>query len=389
MVAYNHTWLNNLSIDQEAEAAFEEKLIDDKELAAIKASYPVGFYTPNPFIRFGLFILTVIIASLAFGLITLMLFTSSGEDALGGMLIFYAILCYIALEMMVQSKFHYRSGVDDALICMSVVFLISGLNNVTNISFTSNAIIILISTLYMAIRFADMLMSAVSFLALLATVFLVYEKAGPYAKASMPFLMIVVCLFIYFFTKKGLKNKHFHNYYSSLTLIEFLSLLCLYAAGNYFVVREAGSMMYEINLPENAGIPMGWLFWILTMLLPVAYIFAGLYKKDIILLRAGLILIAFTVFTVRYYYSVFPMEVPMTIGGALMILISYLFIRYLKEPKHGFTYKEASRKHALDKLNAEALIITGTMGTGPAGPSGSTTQFGGGSGGGAGATGAY
>jgi Ca2+/Na+ antiporter len=164
-----------------------------------------------------------------------------------------------------------------------------------------------------------------------------------------------------------------------------VALVCLYAAGNYFVVREASVAMFNLNLAEGQSIPFGWLFWIFTVAIPIACIVRGLQNKDAVLLRVGLLLVAAIVFTVRYYYHMVPAETAMVIGGMIFIVLAYALIKYLHEPKYGFTYKEQQDKFFMDKLQVESLVIAQTF-AGPAAPSAdSGTQFGGGSGSGGGA----
>ncbi|WP_449435710.1 hypothetical protein [Pedobacter steynii] len=63
MIIYNNIWLANLLIREEAQKARKAEAISIDEQKKIADKYPVGFYTPNIFIRIGLFILTCIIVS--------------------------------------------------------------------------------------------------------------------------------------------------------------------------------------------------------------------------------------------------------------------------------------------------------------------------------------
>ena len=118
MIAYNNEWLNNLQVRNEADKANEDNCISKEEKEKIDAAYPAGFYTPNPFVRIGLFILTCVIAIFSLGLVSLMFLSSGSEKTIGGLFLFFGVVIYVALEVMV-SKNHYRSGVDDALLWMA------------------------------------------------------------------------------------------------------------------------------------------------------------------------------------------------------------------------------------------------------------------------------
>ena len=116
----------------------------------------------------------------------------------------------------------------------------------------------------------------------------------------------------------------------------------------------------------------------------------GIQKKDAVLIRMGLILIAAIVFTVRYYYHFFPTETAMMIGGLIMIAIAYTLIKYLKVPKHGFIDEEQNDSTSIARKQIESLIIAETFGqTKIETQTGNNTEFGGGSGGGGGAGGDF
>ncbi len=178
------------------------------------------------------------------------------------------------------------------------------------------------------------------------------------------------------------------NYLNGLLLISITALICFYAAGNYFVVREASVSMLGLDLKEGESIPFGLLFWIFTIIIPIMYIVRGIQKKDAVLLRVGLLLVAAIIFTVRYYYHLMPAEIAMVLGGIIFIGIAWALIKYLETPKFGFTHKDQNDGFFMVKLQVESLVIAQTF-TGPQLPTDTGTQFGGGTGGGGGASGEF
>src|SRR4029079_18756723 len=104
----------------------------------------------------------------------------------------------------------------------------------------------------------------------------------------------------------------------------------------------------------------GWLFWIFTLLIPPAYIIYGVIKKDFLIMRTGLALIAATIFTVKYYYSILPAEVEMLGAGLMLVALSYALIKYLTMPTHGYTSGNIYQSKN-DVLNVEALIVAETF----------------------------
>ena len=198
--------------------------------------------------------------------------------------------------------------------------------------------------------------------------------------------MMIVAAIISFFSSRNKKKESVKFYTECLLMTEIISLLCLYAAGNYFVVREASISMFHLDLKENESIPFGWLFWIFTIFIPFFYLIKGIFKKDILLIRMGLLLIAVIIFTVRYYYHILPAETAMIIGGIILIAGAYSLIKYLREPKSGFTDVENKNDNNLHQIEALAMVQTFNQ---TQIDTGNQTTFGGGSGGGGGAGGNF
>ena len=388
MIAYNKTGLDNLAIQRAVQQAADNNCISREEQDTVKKQYPTGFYTPNIFIRIALFLATSVIASFTLGFFSLILLAGNGgADAFGVLSVFFGFLTYAALEFFVGRKKQYKSGVDDALGWISASFFVSGVNMVGNISLLGNAILILLIAGFFLVRFPNRLVSIVAVLALLAVVFLGAAKLGPMAKAITPFLLMLVTALVYIVAKHQLNNNNWKYYTRCMTIITVTALVCFYFCANYFIVREASNEMFDLHLQDGQSIPYGWVFWMFTILIPLFYIFRGIQKKDIILLRTGLLLVAFTVFTVRYYYAVMPPEMVMVLAGSILIGLAYTFMQYLKQPKHGFTYLPVATDNVMDKVNIEALVIAQTFAAQV--PVANTTSFGGGSGGGAGASGEF
>jgi len=386
MIAYNNKWLNNLLIRKEADKAYQSACISKEEKEQVYTAYPSGLYTPNLFVRLGLFILTIIIALFTLGLFFLF-FISAREEQVGGMIFFFGLILYAALEFMVN-KNHYNSGVDDALLLTCPIGIICGLNILSTISWLANAIFIFILALYLFLRFTNRIMAAVTGLAFIAIVFLSFIKLGETAKALAPFAVMITAAFIFLFVQRLIKKEKSKQYRDGLLMVSITALVCFYAAGNYYVVRETSIALFNLNLQEGESMPVAWLFWIFTVTIPILYIVRGIQKKDVVFLRIGLLLIAAMVFTVRYYYHVMPIESAAVIAGILFIVLAYALIKYLEEPRHGFTYKKEDDAFFMDKVQIESLLIAQAF-TGTATPTDSGTQFGGGTGGGGGATGDY
>jgi len=395
MIIYNKTWLNNLHVHHQIDDAHEENCITVDEIKLVKEKYPVGFYTPGIFIRIGLFILTFIIVFFSFGLLSLMLFSGRVGDWFGWAYIF-GMAVYIALEQMVRKKNHYRSGVDDALLWICCGFVVGGfvwmLSSLDSNSYHNHyieiSVFICILSLYLTLRFADTVMNAITCLAFLSIVFFTWKSIGAFGITTMPFIMMIVSGTMYILSFQLNKKTEASYYQNCLIVVQTISLIALYAAGNYYIVDELSGQIN--NTAIRGQIPFGWFFWIWTMVLPFTYIFKGIYNKNTILLRIGLSLIVASIVTFRNYHHILSTEAALTLGGIILIAVVYGAIKYLKSSPHGFTYTDTGKADIMDRIKVESLIIGETLGHTPnAAPAASNNKFGGGDFGGGGSGGSY
>jgi hypothetical protein len=391
MIAYNEKSLDALVINEEAVRALKKQLISKEEHAAIANAYRADLYSPNLFIRIGLFILTAVIASTTYGL-SFVMFNTFGIVLNNDNIIFiitliFGVSSYAVLELMVQHSRHYRSGVDDALLWTSLGFIVFGISIYSHLTPLSTSVLIFILSLAASIRFANSVMSAVMFGSFISIIFFSITPMGTIGKAILPFVVMVISICVYLLL---LNNKHktsLRHYKYCFIMLEVLSLVTIYVSGNYFVVRELSVLMFDLRLPADASITGGWFFWICTFFLPFLYIVRGLQAKDHVILRTGLLLIAATVFTFRYYYSVAPIEQVMVTGGIIMIIVAYAVMRYLQAPRYGITDKPLDIENIEGGLQVESLVVAETFNEVPSPDEG--FRFGGGSTGGGGATGQF
>jgi hypothetical protein len=390
MIAYNPKSLDNLLINGEAALALHHDLISKEEAAAIEKAYPANMYSPNLFIRIGLFLLTAVIILMSLGLFCLIMLNGS-DQKLGIILFVSSLFTYGALEFLIREKKHYRSGIDDAMIWLSGGFMVFAVNIVasSSIPVLGQAVLIFILAFWFLLRFGNVLMGGLAFISFFAIVFYSVIPVGGMAKMAMPFLLMAMSFFIYWLIRKNKNNNRLRHYKACCTFIEILALITLYIAGNYFVVREVSNSMFHLYLKEGESIPGGWFFWITTVLLPAVYIFRGIQKRDAILLRTGLIFVAAVVFTVRYYHSVAPLEIAMSIGGIVMICVAWFITKYLTPHKNGITHAQPNDPKIAGLLQLESLVVTQTFHQTTAPEPDKQFDFGGGSGGGAGSSGGY
>jgi hypothetical protein len=347
----------------------------------IAYSHKENTYTPNPFVRIGLFALTFVLSILAFGLLCLMFYLGHSGGSIYVLCTIWAVLIYIALEWTVSKNGHFHSGIDDALLWVTVLFAAVGLTQAGD-GMYNGWICLICGLLFLwgVVRFADRVMAVGCLLAFLGALCL---SVSP---LIAPLLMAAFSLSVYLAANGLQDDPRIGSYAPILQVLTYVSLLTLYGSLNDFAVREGGASLLHIEL--SAGLPFGWLFWTFTGFLPVLFLSLGILGRNRALIDCGLATLAATIVTIRYYYHLLPTEVAMTAGGVLLIGISYGLIRFLREPRGGFTSEELNPSSG--SAVVESLVIAQAFGPKTALPpdQGGTT-LGGGSFGGGGAGGTF
>jgi hypothetical protein len=384
MLAYNTAHLKNRDLRTAAEEACRKGYIPEETLQTVKAQLPDPLYTPNMFVRIGLFLLTAII-QLAFAGLMLLMTDGNGVE---GMLFITGLIAYGILEFFVRSG-HYRSGVDDALLWGSIGFMYGSLLAMLSHVEGGTALWLLLPFLLLGIiRFKDTFCTALLLVNLAAIIVWYCSQMGDAGMAAAPFIVLVGSGLGLWMVVRSEKSWHHSLYSNCWHVAKSVLLLLLYAAGNVYMIGEVANHM-DAPMPAGSPVATGF-FWLWTVLIPFAYIGWGIRKKDRIILDAGLLLIAAVVFTVRYYYSIMPLEQVMVLGGLVLVSLAAWLIRYLKTPKKGFTYEvipDDTPEWA--KRQIESLIIAETMARPAAVAPEQGFEFGGGQSGGGGASSSY
>jgi hypothetical protein len=377
--AYNENWLKNLSIIKEAKRWRDEDLISKEQLTSIREAYVSSFYHPNVMIRILLFVATLIALAGVSGLLALMFLDGGAENVIAALCLIYGLGSFLFLDVVFIGKNnHYKSGVTEALLYHCIGFTIggfAGLYEFENILLTIVICFLVFS--FSAFRYIDLISTICAVLSFAGIVFYIPYEAGETIRQVIPVVFIIVFTPLYFLVK-GIKKKPSTDVWTGpLILVESLCLLFIYAAGNYLVVRELSVALMNLSLEDGQDIPLAFLFYALTIIIPITYLYFGIKNKDIILLRVSLVVLAFSVFTFKFYYSTGHPEITLTLAGVVLLTVSLYLFRYLKVPKNGFT-RETILKEKWANMNVEAFIISQTLG----GNAVTTTENTGGGGGG-------
>lgn len=380
MKGYTENWVENLKFKAKLESWFKSNLLNQEELDLGNDYFKEDFYKPNWFILIGLFIFTNIAVSFTTTTFLAMVGIFDSKIGLSIALLIVSIGSFVALEYFIKTKKLYRSGIDNALLYLALGFLYFSILIFFDfsISIYYYPLILFVINIPAFIRYADPLVAIVLFFSFFIFVFL-FASSFSLGKTILPFLLMSFSALVYFFSKRTLISLY---YIDSLLIVETLSFIVFYLAGNYLVVREANAILN--NNSPSIEIPFGVLFWVFTFTIPFIYIFIGIQKKDRKAIIVGLLGFGFSIFTFRYCFSVLRLEWAFTLGGLFLISFSLLALKYLKNSRFNLSieYNEATKLSKLESIIAAQAFQTNTssddnlkMGGGDFGGGGSEQSY--------------
>ncbi len=343
MIAYNKGWLKNMYLQDQAREALANNCISKDDYQYLVETHPVGFQTHNIYLRIGYGLLTLFVLSFSSGLFSAVftLFNNISFVLIGSGVVYYGLLELVVINRMN----HYNSGADNMVALMSVSCLIGGFFSIfykyDNPHLLPIAFFTFIVCLLMAIRLVDSLLSMATAFSWLCFLLLAYLKLGSFATASAPFVLMIASFVLYIITNRARYSRSLLLFRSCNLYVSALALVCLYLSGNYYVVSELGRLLLDAGTNRAGGLPMGWFFWCWTILTPIVYIGLGIAKRDILLIRIGLVLVAVAVATYRYYYSIMSPDKALILAGFLLVAVGGGLLMYLKIPRGGFTIVDA------------------------------------------------
>lgn len=377
MILFNKQLLDNEALNDEADTLYKGGFISKEQKKLIEKKLPVLKSQHNILVRLGFFLLGSFLYSSICGTISLL--GLSGENA------FFEICCYlfavvgfVGAELLAKQNYH-NHGLDDAFILGALLNLGIAVGITTDGYEIVIALFLAAGSMFMFLRYLYLWAMLVFCLAVSALLFFGMFEFGQIGKAILPFVTMIFAAVFYFFTKEKIKRLKVIYYYNGLLLANSFCLIMFYFSCNYLIVRELSVELLGTDVKPGSDIPFAYFFYAFTLIVPLIYLTQALKTKDRIMLWISFLAITFSIYTVRFYYSVLPIEVALTFGGIILFGIAYFSIKNLKEKESGLTFRPDRINHSEALLNAEALIVASAFGMKPeVKPETSPMEFGGG-----------
>jgi hypothetical protein len=298
-------------------------------------------------------------------------------------LFFFALVGLLGLEFLVH-KNYYKHGLDDAFIVCTQISLYVGIGVNLDSTLMAYLAMFILGTLF-CIRYVNALSILVSCTGLMAFVFFAITEHSIISSALLPFIAFIIAVLLYVLYLKLNSIRPFYFYKIEFQCLKIFSLVLGCFSLNYMVVRELSISLLNIDVQPGEDIPLAFLFYATTFIIPVFYIFYSLYKKERLFLFIGLLALPYSFFTIRYYHQIIPLEIAFVIGGLILFIISCFAIKKIQFNETGITFIPARGSDNVILKNAQALIVSTQMPNAPI-PNQGDMPFGGGgfSGGGAG-----
>lgn len=376
MIVYDAKIVDNEILVNEADTLYKGGFISKEQKQFIKKELPVFRSQNNILVRIGFFLLGSFLYGSICGAISII--GMNAENA------YFKICCYIfaavgfaGSELLAKQNFR-NHGLDDAFILGAILNIGFAIGITTDGYESVIAFFMALASLLMFLRYLHLLSMLVFCLSITAFLFFQMFEFGEIGKTILPFTAMIFAAICYFLTKKLINNLMKNYYYNGLLLANSFCLILFYLSCNYLVVRELSAELLGAEVKPGTDIPFAFFFYGFTFVVPIVYLVQALKTKNRIMLWISFLAIGFSIYTIRFYYAVLPIEVALTLGGLVLFAIAYFSIKKLKEKESGITFKADRINHSDNFLNAEALIVASTFGIKPEVKVDSPMEFGGG-----------
>ena len=381
MIALDKLLLKNTMLVSESKSLKDSGFITADQWKTIQLRYPIFKTSDNILIRIGFFLLGILLYSSIIGAVSLLALPIIDNNH-EFMLFVYSAIGVVISELLVRKKY-YGHGLDDVFILgfQLIQGVAVGMTTESPIAaFTTLFIVGLIS----AIRYVNTISALFALIGITGVVSIFVLDFGIVDKMYLSFVMLFLGIGLYGIYAKLNPDPDLIIYKNALLVLQAYSLILVCLSVNYLVVRELSQVLMGIIINGNNDIPLSFVFYVLTFLMPVLYIIISLKQKTRTMFIIGLLALGFAIFSIQYYYSFMPPEIALVLAGILLFVSAYFCIQKLKHKESGITFMRDKNSNTNSLLYAQATIINSRLNTEVNAPEQNMTFGGGGfSGGGA------
>lgn len=366
MIVYPSESVKNLQLIQQIQDEAAYTGITAAEIGAIAKAHPVTFYISTFLVRAGLFLLTVVIVFASSALLSLLFGGLMRDKNLPYALLLFGLLCYLALEKVCKKYQHYQAGTDDALTLLSSGFLLTGvlwLHEINTQSWSPSAWYLFASlstaviSLWYVIRFASPLMTIISASALLMAFLTALHILNPSDILLIPFGALFFAASLCYLVLNTKMKAILTLYSSCLAVLIQFAVFTAGLAFNYYVADQTGKELSGTTFQ----VPLPYFFWVWTFVFPLVCIGYALKKHSRMLLNSGIILLTAAGLTFKYYDTLVPFEYLLSGAGALLLLLSWRLLKWLKNPRYGLAGQVPFPQNNTDQERVDSIIISATL----------------------------
>lgn len=375
MIALNKDLLRNTFFIDNARSLCDGGFITKAQFLSAKAVTPVLKTQHNFLVRIGFLLLGIFLYSSVAGVVSLFGLAIM-EHQFEIFTFVYAIIGWVGIEFLSRQNY-YGYGLDDAFaigLC-TMAAMAFGINTE---SATVAFFVLGLVGVFCSIRYVHTVSMLLGLAGITGFFCCLVFDLEIIAALYLPFIGLGLAVVMYAIYRHFQNRLETYFYQYSLQVLQVFSLILGYASVNYLVVRELSVEMLHLVVDANHDIPFAIVFYLLTFALPIGYLFFGLKYKMRPLLILGLLTMACSILTIRYYYSILPAETALILAGILLFALAYICIRKLKGKESGITFERDRHSDKNSLMYAQVILANSQISVKPPVSDSGPMPFGGG-----------
>ncbi len=383
MIAYDKTRLENTFFLEGAQQLREGGFITREQLASAQGQTPALKTHRNLLVRAGFFLLGSLLYSSISGVVSLFVFTAN-IDAFKFAIFLYALIGLAGSEFCAKQHF-FAHGLDDGFMLGFVTLTALAVGDILE-SVTAGFLALALAGALACLRYVHTLCAVLSFMGVVGFFCALSFDAGIIPKFYLPIIGLAIAMAGYAFYHFCARRDGWYR--NAWTAVQVSSLVLGYVSANYFVVRELSVALLDWKPTPGSDIPLAWLFYALTIALPVVYIGYSIRLRNKPMLWIGVAAWACSALTFYHYFGAIRPEWALVLAGLLLFAIAVGLIRRLRHKESGVTFEKDRHSGHNTLLYAQAVLVNSQIDVEPTIPQ-SDLPFGGGGFSGGGSEGSY